>query len=73
MDRKGSNVRLTEQAHDLLALHTDGSGISMKDAASDAILLMLKHKRDNVRYRFAAFALGAISGGVLMFFVGLAI
>lgn len=68
--RNGNNVRLTEKAHALLAKRTEGSSISMKDAASEAILLMFRQKRDNKRYVFGAFALGAISAGCLMFVIG---
>ena len=69
MDPRGGNVRLTEKAHELLAKRTEGSGVSMKDAASEAVLLMFQQKRDNSRYAFGAFALGAVAGGCLMFFV----
>jgi len=64
------NVRLTDKAHALLAKRTEGSGISMKDAASEAVLLFLRQKQDNRRYALGAFALGSIVGGCLMFFVG---
>ena len=71
MDAKGNNVRLTEKAHELLAKRTEGTGVSMKDAASEAVRLMFKQKRDNRQAAFAAFFLGSIAGGVLMFFIGL--
>lgn len=70
MDPRGGNVRLTEKAHELLAKRIEDSGISMKDAASEAVMLMFRQKRDNSRYAFGAFTIGAISGGVLMFFIG---
>ena len=71
MTAKRHNVRLTEEAHSLLTQRTEGSGVSMKDAASEAVMSMFKQKRDNSRYAFGAFALGSIAGGVLMFFAGM--
>ena len=71
MDPKGNNVRLTEEAHGLLAEMADDCDSSMKDVASEAVIRMTQRKRDNRRYAFGTFALGAISCGALMFFVGM--
>ena len=73
MDARGGNVRLTQTAHDILAKRTEGTGVSMKEAASEAVLLMFKQKRDNRRYAFGTFALGALTGGCLVcaYFVGM--
>ena len=73
MDPRGGNVRLTEEAHGLLAEMSDDYDSSMKDVASEAVIRMSQRKRDDRRYRFGAFALGAVSCGALMFVVGLAI
>ena len=73
MDPKGNNVRLTEEAHGLLSKMTHDSDASMKDVASEAVIRLIQRKRDNRRYALGTFALGAISGGALMFFLGLAI
>ena len=70
MDPRGGNVRLTEKAHELLAKRTEGSGVSMKDAASEAVMLMFQQKRDNRRYALGAFALGALASGCVMFLIG---
>ena len=71
MATKRSNVRLTDKAHRLLTEKAENSGFSMKEIASEAVMLMFRQKRDNKRYAFGAFALGAIAGGVLMLFVGM--
>lgn len=73
MDAKGNNVRLTQTAHELLAKRTEGTGISMKDAASEAVLLMFKQKQDKRQASFCAFVLGSIAGGTLMFVIGLVV
>jgi len=70
MDPRGGNVRLTEKAHELLAKRTEGSGVSMKDTASKAVMMFLMQKQDNRRFALGAFFLGAISAGCLMFFIG---
>jgi len=70
MDTKRCHVRLTEKAHDLLAKRTKGSGISMKDAASEAIIQAFHKNWDNKLYALGTFALGAIAGGALMFVIG---
>ena len=70
MDRKGNNVRLTEEAHGLLAEMGHDCDASMKEVASEAIMRMFRRKQDNKRHALGAFALGSIAGGVLMFFVG---
>ncbi|MGB7532973.1 MAG: hypothetical protein WA977_08395 [Halobacteriota archaeon] len=70
MDPRGGNVRLTEKAHELLAKRTEGSGVSMKDTASEAVMLMFQQKRDNRRYALGAFALGALASGCVMFLIG---
>lgn len=66
----GNNVRLTEEAHAQLAVWIQGTKISMKDAASEAIMLMFKKKQDDRNRSFTTFLLGSIAGGVLMFFIG---
>ena len=70
MDKKGNNVRLTEEAHGLLAEMAHDYDASMMDVASEAIMRVVQRKQDDRRFTFGAFVLGAIAGGVLMFFVG---
>lgn len=76
MDKKGNNVRLTEEAHWLLAEMGHDCDASMKELASEAITRMADRKKEDKRFALGAFALGAIVGSVLMcivFFVRLAI
>ena len=70
---KENKVRLTQEAHRLLAEMGHDCDASMKELASEAITRMANRTRDERQYKFGAFALGAIVGGVLMFFVGTAI
>ena len=71
MATKEGRVRLTEEAHWLLAEMGHDCDATMKELASEAITRMANRTRDEKRYAFGTFALGAITGGVLMFFVGL--
>ena len=73
MATKEGKVRLTEEAHGLCAEMAHDCDVTMKDVASEAITRMAERKRDEKRYAFGTFALGAITGGVLMFFVGMVI
>ena len=76
MGKKSSNVRLTEEAHGLLAEMAHDCDTDMKAVASEAVIRMATRKHDDSLFAFGAFALGAIAGGVLMcivFFVKLAI
>ena len=52
MPLKGNNVRLTEQAHQLLAEKAEDYNVSMKDVASEAIVLLTK--RDNMEKECSA-------------------
>ena len=67
---KEGRVRLTEEAHGLCAEIAHDCDITMKDVASEAITRMSVRKRDDKRYAFGMFAMGAIAGGVLMFMIG---
>ena len=49
--KKGKAVRLTDQAHALLAVKSDGDGISQKEIASEAILTLVKGKDINKELR----------------------
>ena len=71
MNSNKGRVRLSEEAHGLCAEMAHDCDITMKDVASEAITRMANRTRDEKRYAFGTFALGAITGGVLMFFVGL--
>ena len=73
MATKEGRVRLTEEAHGLCAEMAHDCDITMKDVASEAVIRMSLRKRDERQYKFGAFILGAVTGGVLMFFVGLVI
>lgn len=74
MDTKGNNVRLTEEAHRLLAEMAHDCDASMKDVASGVIVGVASRKqddkRDDKRFAFGTFALGSIIGGLLMLFLG---
>ena len=70
MDTNKGRVRLTEEAHGLCAEMAHDCDITMKDVASEAVTWMAQRKRDERQYKFGAFALGAITGGVLMFMIG---
>ena len=70
MATKEGRVRLSEEAHWLLAEMGHDCDATMKELASEAITRMAERKRDEKRYAFGTFALGAITGGALMFFVG---
>ena len=67
---KEGRVRLSEEAHGLCAEMAHDCDITMKDVASEAVTRMAMRKQDERRYPFDMFFLGAIAGGVLMFFVG---
>lgn len=67
------NVRLTKEAHALLAEMADDCETTMKEIASEAITRAVHKNHDDSRFALGAFVLGAIVGGVLMFFVGLVI
>ena len=69
MATKAGKVRLTGEAHGLCAGMAHDCDITMKDVASEAVTRMAMRKRDERRYAFGTFLLGAIAGGVLMFFV----
>ena len=73
MATKEGRVRLTEEAHGLCAEMAHDCDVTMKDVASEAVTRMAMRKRDERQYKFGAFALGAITGGVLMFFVGIGV
>lgn len=73
MVEKENKVRLTQKAHWLLAEMGHDCDVTMKELASEAITQMAERKRDERQYKFSTFVLGAITGGVLMFFVGMAI
>ena len=73
MATKEGKVRLTEEAHGLCAEMAHDCDVTMKDVASEAVLRMSMRKRDEGQYAFGTFALGAIAGGVLMFFIGLVV
>lgn len=49
--RKGSNVRLTDQAHGLLAEKAEYYNVSMKDFASEAVQALAKGKDRNKELR----------------------
>lgn len=67
MATKRSNIRLTDKAHRLLTEKAENSGFSMKEIASEAVMLMFRQKRDNKRFAFGTFVLGALTGGCLVF------
>ena len=67
---KSHNVKLTEEAHWLLAEMAEDYNATMRELASEAITRMANRNRDERQYKFGAFALGAIVGGALMFFMG---
>ena len=67
---KSNNVKLTEEAYYLLAEMAEDCDTTMRELASEAVMRMANRMRDEKRYAFGTFALGAIAGGVLMFFVG---
>ena len=73
MATKEGKVRLTEEAHGLCAEMAHDCDVTMKDVASEAIVRMSLRKQDDKRYAFGTFLLGAIAGGVLMFFIGVMI
>lgn len=73
MRTKEGKVRLTGEAHGLCAEMAHDCDITMKDVASEAIIRMALRRRDERRYAFGTFILGAIAGGTLMFFVGLVV
>ena len=70
---KSNNVKLTEEAHYLLAEMAEDCDTTMRELASEAVMRMAMRKRDERQYKFGAFALGAITGGALMLFVGMVI
>ena len=70
MATKEGKVRLTGEAHGLCTEMARDCDITMKDIASEAVIRMSLRKRDERQYKFGAFALGAVTGGALMFFVG---
>jgi hypothetical protein len=80
---KGNNVRLTPEAHQLLAEKAEDYNVSMKDVASEAIVLLTKREewrahverleqksKDNKLFALGTFVLGALASGCVMFFVG---
>lgn len=50
--KKGKAVRLTDQAHAILAAKSDEFGISQKEIASEAILML--HKKEERQRRLLA-------------------
>ena len=66
----GNTIKLTEEAYGLVAEMAHDCDATMRDVASEAIM-RFRRQRDNRQYAFGAFALGAIAGGALMFFVGM--
>ena len=76
MDKKQNHVRLTEEAHWLLAEMAEDCNATMRELASEAITRMAERRHNDTQFAYGAFALGAIAGGVLMcvvFFVRLVI
>ncbi len=75
MQTKKGRVRLSEEAHGLLAEMAHDCDETMKDVASEAVMRMAQRQRDEKRYPFGTFALGALTGGclVLAYFVGMVI
>lgn len=71
MESRGPNVRLTAKAHDVLTKQAKDSGFTMKEVASVAVMSMFSKKREDKLHQFTTFALGAITSGALMFFVGM--
>lgn len=67
---KEGKVRLTEEAHGLCADMACVFDTTMKDVASEAVTRMAERQREERRYAWGTFVLGAIAGGVLMFVVG---
>jgi len=70
MNEKGSHVRLTEEAHGLLAEMAEDCDTTMRELASEAVTRMANRTRDKRRYTIGTFIQGAIVGGVVMFFMG---
>ena len=71
MEKNSSNVRLTEEAHGLLAEMANDCETTMKEVASEAIMRAVHKNHDDSRFALGAFALGSVVGGVLMFFAGM--
>ena len=78
---KGNNVRLTPEAHQLLAEKAEDYNVSMKDVASEAIVLLTKREewrahverleqksKDNKLFAFGTFVLGALASGCVVYF-----
>ena len=70
---KENKVRLTQEAHWLLAEMGHDCDASMKELASEAITRMANRTREKKRYAFGTFALGTLTGGCLVcaYFVGM--
>ena len=49
--RKGSNVRLTDEAHTLLAEKAEDFGATMKEVASEAIFLLARGDERDKEFR----------------------
>ena len=73
MKTKENKVRLTQEAHWLLAEMAEDCDTTMRELASEAITRMAMRKRDERQYKFGAFILGAVTGGALMLFVGMVV
>ena len=73
MNKKQNHVRLTEEAHWLLAEMAEDCNATMLELASEAITRMANRTREKKRYAFGTFALGALTGGCLVcaYFVGI--
>jgi len=72
---KPHNVRLTQEAHWLLAEMAEDCDTTMRELASEAITRMAERTREKKRCAFGTFALGALTGGCVAFayFVGMVI
>lgn len=73
MATKEGKVRLTKEAHNLLAKKAEDSGSSMKEIASATIIDSSRRQREIQRYQFGTFLFGALTGGCLVcaYFVGM--
>ena len=70
---KENHVRLTQEAHGLLAEMAEDYDATMRELTSEAITRMANRTREKKRYAFGTFALGALTGGCLVcaYFVGM--
>ena len=68
---KENKVRLTQEAHWLLAEMGHDCDASMKELASEAITRMANRTREKKKFVYTAFFHGTIAGGAVMFFMGL--